>query len=45
MKMFGNNKTNLILPKDFENQNYTKHINIIYHHVGGLIKDRKFAIE
>lgn len=45
MKLFGNNKISLNLTKDFESQNYIKHIDDIYYHVLGLIKDRKLVIK
>ena len=44
MKMFDNNKTSFTLTRDFENQNQIKHNDVIYHHVRGLVKDAKMAI-
>ena len=43
--MLGNNETNVILTKDSESQNHTKHINIIYHNVRGLMEDGKLGIK
>lgn len=45
MKMLDNNKTNLILIKDFESQNCIKHIDIIYHHICERVEDRETSIE
>lgn len=45
MKMFSDNKTSLILTKDPENQNFIKHIDIIYHHVCGLVEDGELDIK
>lgn len=33
------------LIKDFKSQNQTKHIDVIHHHVCGLVEDRKLAIK
>lgn len=45
MNMFGDNKTSFMLIKNLESQNCTKHINIIYHHIPGLVEDRQLGIE
>lgn len=38
MEILGNNKINLILTKDLESQNCTKHINIMHHYLQGLVE-------
>ena len=45
MKMLGNIKINYTLTKDPKSQNYTKHINLIYHYVKRLIEGRELKIE
>ena len=45
MKIFGDNETSLILTKNPESQNRTKYINVMYHHVGGLVEDGKLGIK
>ena len=45
MKMLRDNKTNHTLTRDLENQNRTKHINMIYYHIQGLVEDRELRIE
>ena len=45
MKMLGDNETSLTLTKDLESQNQTKHIDVMHHHVYGLVEDGKLAIE
>lgn len=43
--MLNDNKINLILIKNHENQNQIKHNNIIHHYIRGLIEEEKLAIE
>lgn len=43
--MLGNNEMSLILTRDPKSQNRTKHINIMYHHVRGLIEDGELSID
>lgn len=43
--MLSNNKASLTLIKDLKNQNYTQHIDVIYHHIRELTEDRKLAIK
>lgn len=45
IKILGNNETNLILTRDLESQNQTKHVNIMHYHVHGLVEDGKRAIK
>ena len=45
IKMFGNNKTSFTLTKDPKSQNWTKHINVMQHHVRKLVKDEELAID
>lgn len=45
IKIFSNNKINLILIKDLEIQNYIKYIDVIYYHICKLIKNRKPVIK
>ena len=43
--MLGNNKTSFILSKDSESQNRTQYIDIIHHHILGLVEDGKLGIK
>ena len=43
--MLGDNETSLTLTKDPESQNRTKHIDVMHHHVRGLVEDGELAIE
>lgn len=45
MKMLGDNETNLTLTRDFESQNCMKHINVMHHHVCGLVEDGVILIK
>lgn len=45
MRMLKDNKTSLTLTRDPESQNRTKHIDVIHHHVQGLMKDGKLIID
>ena len=45
MEMLGDNETSLTLTRDPESQNRTKHIDVIHHHVRGLVEDGELAIE
>lgn len=45
IKMLANNKTNLILTKNLEDQNQIKNINIIYYHIYELIEYEKLEIK
>ena len=45
MKILGNNETYLTLTRDPKSQNRTKHIDMIYHYIHGLVKDREISIE
>ena len=45
MKMFGDNETSLNLTRDSESQNCMKYIDVIYHHIRRLVKDREISIE
>lgn len=44
MKIFDNNKKSINLIKNPKSQNRTKHINVIYHHMRRLIKDKDLVI-
>lgn len=39
------NKTNLTLTKDLESWNCTKHIDVMYYHIQGLVEDGELGIE
>lgn len=43
--MLGDNETSLTLTRDPESQNRTKHIDVMHHHVRGLVEDGELAIE
>lgn len=43
--MLGDNETSLTMTKDPESQNRTKHIDVMHHHVRGLVEDGELAIE
>ena len=43
--MLGDNEMNSILTRDPESQNCIKHINVIYHHVYGLVEDGEISIK
>ena len=43
--MLEDNETRLTLTKDPENQNCTKHINIMDYHIQELVENRELAIE
>ena len=45
MEILGDNETSFTLTNDLESKNPTKHINIIYHYVRGLVEDRELGIE
>lgn len=45
MRMLGDNETSLTLTKDPESQNWTKHINVMHHHVQGLVEDGELTID
>ena len=45
MKMLDDNETSLILTKDLDSRNCIQHINVIYHHIQGLVKDGKLGTE
>lgn len=45
MEMLSNNKTSLILTKDPKSQNQIKYIDVIYHHLQGLVEDGELTIE
>ena len=43
--MLEDNKISLILIKDPENQNHTKYIYVMHHHIGKLVDDGELEIE
>lgn len=43
--MLGNNKISFTLTKDPKSQNCTKHINIMHHHVQGLVEEGELKIK
>lgn len=43
--MLKDNKTSLTLTKDRENQNWTKHIDVMHHYIQRLVEDRELAID
>lgn len=43
IKIYSNNKINLILIKNLKIKNEIKYIKIIYYHIYKLIKDKKLA--
>lgn len=45
MRMLGDNETSLTLTRDPESQNRTKHIDVMHHHVRGLVEDKELAID
>ena len=45
MKKLGNKKTSLTLIKNPESLNQTKYIDVIHHHVCGLVDNRELGIE
>lgn len=45
MSMLGDNETSLTLTKDPESQNWTKHIDVMHHHVRGLVEEGVLAVE
>lgn len=45
IEMLGDNETSLTLTKDPESQNRTKHIDLMHHHVRGLVEDGELGIE
>lgn len=45
MKMLNDSKTSLNLTKDPESQNRTNYIDMIYHHLQGLVEERELKIE
>ena len=45
IKMLGNNEISFILTRDPESQNRTKHINVIHHHIRGLVEDGEILIK
>lgn len=45
MKILGNNEMSLTLTKDLKSQNWTKHIDVMYYHMCGLVEDGELAIE
>lgn len=45
IKMLSDNETSVILTKDPKSQNQTKHIDMIHHHVRGLVEDGELAID
>lgn len=44
IEILGNNEISLILIKNLESQNHTKHINIIYYQIQRLVKERELKI-
>lgn len=44
IEIFRDNKTNLILMRNSESQNYTKHIDIIYYYIWGLVENKELEI-
>lgn len=44
MEILVDNKTSLTLIRDLKSQKYNKHINVIYHHIQGLMKDKELEI-
>lgn len=45
IKMPNDNKTSFTLIKNPKSQNYTEHINVMYYHIEGLIKQKKLKIK
>ena len=45
IEILSDNETSFTLIKDMKSQNYTKHINVMYHHVRGLVQDGELRIE
>lgn len=45
MKIPRDKKTSFILTRDLESQNCTKHINVIYHQIQGLVEDGEPRIQ
>lgn len=45
MNMQRDNKTSITLTKNPENQDQTKHIDIIYHYIRGLVKKGELSIK
>ena len=45
MMILGDNETSLLLTRDPESQNRTKHIDVMHHHVHGLVEDGEISIE
>lgn len=45
IKVLGDNKISLTLARNLESQNHIKHINVIHHHVCGIIEDKKLEIK
>lgn len=45
IEILEDNKINLILTKDPENQNCIKHINVMYYHSQKLVDDRELKIK
>lgn len=45
IEMLGNNGKSLILTRDPESQNCTKHIDIIHHHIQRLVEDGELEIK
>lgn len=45
MEMLGDNKISLILIKNPESQNYTKYIDVIHHHIWGLVDNGELGIK
>lgn len=45
MNMLGDNETSLTLTKDPESQNRSKHIDVMHHHVRGLVEEGELSVE
>lgn len=45
MMILSNNKISLILTRDLENQNLTKYIDVMLHHVRGLVENEQLIID
>ena len=43
--MLGDSETSLTLTRDSEGQNRTKHIDVIHHHIYGLVENGKISIK
>ena len=45
MHMLSDNETSFTLTKNLESQNQTKHIDVMYHHLRGLVKDGELGMK